>query len=84
MSVDTIAILLCLIVPPIIGASPALLPRLPMSARWALAGVLLAASLWFHHVMNQAPHPFHLAYVVPFWLGWIFGVVKLLSAQKPR
>jgi hypothetical protein len=82
---DAIAALLFFTVPPLVGASPAFLPaRVPASLRWGFALLLLAASLWFHLEMNGAPHPFHLAYLVPFWLGWAWGVSRMLFRRDRR
>lgn len=70
--------LLALAGPAALGVSPALLPSgLPSWVRWSFAVLLLAASIWFYQAASY-PHPYHIVFLVPFWIGWMLGVIIMM------
>lgn len=76
--------ILALAIPATIGVSPALLPaRLPWWVRWALALLLLGISIWFY-LTGGDPHPYHLVFLAPFWLGWVLGAIIMMPWPVPE
>jgi hypothetical protein len=69
---------------PLVGLSPALLPsRLPLAIRWGFALLLLAGSACLTYMTVNAPHPYLLLMLVPFWFGWVVGALLLVRRRRP-
>ena len=79
---DSVLWLLALTAPFAIGIGPALLPtRVPSWVRWSVALLLLALSIWLF-LAGSDPHPYHLVFLVPFWVGWMLGVIMMMPWPK--
>jgi hypothetical protein len=79
---DWVFLLLALTVPFAVGIGPALLPaRVRSWVRWSVALFLLALSIWLF-LAGSDPHPYHLVFLVPFWIGWMLGAI--LMAPWPK
>ena len=75
---DLLLMLLMVVVPYLVGMSPALMPAaVPMSVRWGVLVLLLLSSIWVQYRGGPSPHGFELLILVPLWAGLVVGTVLL-------
>ena len=79
--VDALTLALMIVVPLGIGAAPLLLPRAYLRTWGPLLSIaLLIGAVWLVIALRDAPHPFHLALLFPFGIGWL-GAAFLMPVR---
>ncbi len=82
---DALVMLLMVVVPYLVGMSPALVPAaVPMPVRWSVLLLLFLSSIWVRHRAGRGPHGFELLIFIPFWAGLLVGAVLLVKRHTNR
>lgn len=82
---DVLTLALAILVPLGVGIAPLFLPRAYLRT-WGplLSAALLIAAIWLVIALRDAPHPYHLAVLLPFGIGWLLSVFLMPMRIRGR